>query len=92
MDGDDQLIGFNVLKFVNAQYQANRKGKGKEEGEGDLWLMHTFYKDTRYTEGFNLLPFTNNFVFNIFGGRKFMYFISPLRTWSIRLIRSLPLR
>lgn len=82
MDGDDQLIGQNVFHFVNTRYQT----------DPTLWLMHSFYKTNSYGEGFNLLPFTNDFVFNMFGGRRFMYFISPLRTWSVKLIRSLPIR
>lgn len=41
VDGDDKLIGRQVFKFLNAQYQAN-----------DLWVMYTFYINDKYTEGF----------------------------------------
>jgi sulfur relay (sulfurtransferase) DsrF/TusC family protein len=37
VDGDDQLIGKQVLKMINAQYQKH-----------DLWVMYTFYKNDRY--------------------------------------------
>lgn len=38
VDGDDKLIGRQVLKFLNAQYQAH-----------DIWSMYTVYIDDKYT-------------------------------------------
>lgn len=37
LDGDDQLIGKQVLKMFNALYQ-----------EHDLWILYTFWKDDQY--------------------------------------------
>jgi hypothetical protein len=81
IDGDDQLIGQQVFNFVNTQYQ----------DDPNLWFMHTIYKNTQYQEGFNLLPLTKDFVFNWRGGRRFIFFISHLRTWKVKLYRSIPM-
>lgn len=43
IDGDDQLIGRQVFKFVNAMYQTE-----------DIWVMYNFYKNDQYEEGINI--------------------------------------
>lgn len=47
IDGNDQLIGKQVFKAINAQYQAH-----------DLWVLYTFYKNDKYMEGISV-PFKN---------------------------------
>lgn len=43
VDGDDQLIGKQVFKFINAIYQAE-----------DIWVMYNFFKSDQYEEGINV--------------------------------------
>lgn len=47
VDGDDQLIGKQAFKMINAEYQEN-----------DLWVMYTFYKSDKYEEGVSI-PFVS---------------------------------
>lgn len=80
IDGDDQLIGQYVFQLINIQFS-------KEP----LWVMHSFYKDDRFQEGFNL-PSTSDYIYNFLGRRKWIFFFSPLRSLLVKLIRKLPTR
>lgn len=80
IDGDDKLIGKQVFKFVNAQYQAN-----------DIWLMYNFYIDDKYSEGFTH-EYQPYFPRNFLGRRSYRFYFSPLRSFKSTLFRKIPLR
>lgn len=78
LDGDDQLVGRQVFRLFNAEFQKK-----------DIWTMNTFYINDKYVEGVTV-PFEPDFI--NYDSRKLVFFFGHTRVFKVRLFRHIPLR
>ena len=79
IDGDDEFIGKYAFQVMNSAYQQKR----------DVWIAYSNYKTNLFIYGISR-PYKSRHSHANGKKRVSGTFIGPIRTWRVKLVRSIP--
>lgn len=82
MDGDDELVGRQVFRVMNRAYAMN----------DSFWVIYTNYRNSHYVYG-DSGPYPSYYYLHLplINKRIYGHMLSPIRSWKVEAIRSIPL-